>query len=207
MCATYFAVVGDTDRSAAIAGEAVALARQSQDQRTLSVALAALGYTSVHVDPERARTSFREVVGIGDRWCTASALWGLGWIDDLAGNAGGAVRCYREALEIWNETGDRRGIFYAIQGVAIVAARTGAHTSAVRLFAGAETIGPDVGSGSMPEWNVWRDQHLEELRDALTAADFAVSWAAGERLDSGVLVKEALMAARQTECDAAETTP
>jgi predicted ATPase/class 3 adenylate cyclase/DNA-binding CsgD family transcriptional regulator len=207
MCATYFAVVGDTDRAAAIAGEAVALARQSQDQRTLSVALAALGYTSVHVDPERARTSFREVVGIGDRWCTASALWGLGWIDDLAGNAGGAVRCYREALEIWNETGDRRGVFYAIQGVAIVAARTGAHTTAARLFAGAETIGPDVGSGSMPEWNVWRDQHLEELRDALTAADFAVSWAAGERLDSGVLVKEALMAARQTESDAAETTP
>ena len=137
-----------------------------------------MGHVDLVSTVERARTSFREVVGIGDRWCTASALWGLGWIDDLAGNARGAVRCYREALEIWNETGDRRGVFYAIQGVAIVAARTGAQTTAARLFAGAETIGPDVGSGSMPEWNVWRDQHLEELRDALTAADFAVSWAA-----------------------------
>jgi hypothetical protein len=107
-------------------------------------------------------------------------------------------RVFRQRLDL---------IFYAIQGVAIVAARTGADTNAARLFAGAETLGPDIGSGSMPEWNVWRDQHLERLRDALSPADFAVSWAAGERLDSGVLVKEALMAARQTESDAAATTP
>jgi hypothetical protein len=59
----------------------------------------------------------------------------------------------------------------------------------------------------MPEWNVWRDQHLDRLREALGPADFAVSWAAGERLEAEVLVKESLMSARHMESDTAETTP
>jgi predicted ATPase/class 3 adenylate cyclase/DNA-binding CsgD family transcriptional regulator len=207
VCGAYIAVVGDTDRASTIASESAELARQSRDQRTLGVALTALGYSSIRSDPEQARRNFREVVGIGDRWCTASAFWGLGWIDDLGGNAGGAVRCYREALELWSETGDLRGVFYAIQGIAIVTSHSGALTTAVRLFAGAETIAPIVGSGSMPEWNVWRDQHLDRLREALGPADFAVSWAAGKRLEAEVLVKEALMSARHTESVTAETTP
>ena len=200
----YLAVVGDGPRAASISTESITLARQLSDRRTLSIALNALGYTSIASDPEQARTNFSEVVSIGDPWCTASALWGLGWIDDLAGNGSSAARCYRDALELWTETGDRRGVFYAVQAIAIVSTRAGGLTTAVRLFAGADAIAPDVGSGSMPQWNTWRDQHLDTLRDALSPADFSISWTAGERLAADVLVKEAIIAARRTETDAAE---
>jgi predicted ATPase/class 3 adenylate cyclase/DNA-binding CsgD family transcriptional regulator len=201
---TYLAVVGDSIRSGTISSQSVALARQLEDQRTLSLGLTALGYTSIDSDPEQARAHFNEVVEIGDAWCAASALWALGWMDDRSGWRSGAARCYREALERWSETGDWRGIFYAIQGVAIVAARTGRFTTAVRLFAGGDSIASDVGSGSMPLWNTWRDEHLGLLRDGLSPVDFSTSWIAGERLERDVLVKEALLAARRIEADPEE---
>lgn len=204
MYGSYLAVVGETARAAKISTESVALARQLRDQRTLSIALAALGYSSIGSDPQQARKNFSEVIGIGDRWCTGSAWWGLGWIDDLAENGGGAARCYREALELWSETGDRRGLFYALQGIAIVSTRAGDFTTAVRLFAGADAIAADVGASSMPQWNTWRDQHLGTLRDGLSPVDFSTSWAAGERLAADVLVKEATIAARRVETDAAK---
>jgi hypothetical protein len=141
------------------------------------------------------------VIGIGDAWCSASALWGLGWIDDLAERNSDAARQYAEALKLWTETGDRRGMYYAVQGIAIVAARAGHLHTAVGLFAGADTIAPDVGSGSMPLWNTWRDQYLSMLQDALSSVDFATGWTAGEQLDRDVLVKQALTAAQRTESD------
>jgi predicted ATPase/class 3 adenylate cyclase/DNA-binding CsgD family transcriptional regulator len=200
---SYLAVVGETARAAKISTESVALARQLRDRRTLSIALAALGYSSICSDPQQARNNFGEVIGIGDRWCTGSAWWGLGWIGDLAEDRGGAARCYREALELWSDTGDRRGVFYAVQGIAIVSTRVGDFATAARLFAGADAMAGDVGAGSMPQWNTWRDQHLDTLRDALSPVDLSTSWAAGERLAVDVLVKEAGIAARRTETDAA----
>ena len=72
----------------------------------------------------------------------------------------------------------------------------------MRLFAGADAIAADVGASSMPQWNTWRDQHLDTLRDALSPVDFSANWTAGERLAADVLVKEAIVAARRTETDA-----
>jgi predicted ATPase/class 3 adenylate cyclase/DNA-binding CsgD family transcriptional regulator len=206
MYGTYLAVVGEIGRSAKISAEAVELARQIDDRNTLSIGLTALGYTAIESDAEQARKHFNEVVEIGDPWCGASALWGIGWIDDRAGVTISAARYYRQALELWSETGDWRGMFYAVEGIAIVSARTGHPTSAVRLFAGADAIASDVGSGSMPQWNIWRDQHLDLLRDALNPADFSISWTAGERLERDVLVKEALVVARRTESGGEEAS-
>lgn len=200
----YLAVVDETDRSASASAESMALARQLSDEHTLSLAINALGYLSVGSDSERAGEYFREVVVIGDPWCTASATWGLGWIDDLAGRDRGALHGYGEALRLWSETGDRRGMFYAIEGISIVAGRAGRLISAVQLFGGADAIAPDVGSGSMSRWNTWRDQHLDALRDALSPVDFSINWAAGQRLAPDVLVKEALMTAQRTEADLTE---
>jgi hypothetical protein len=203
----YLAVVGDSPRSATVSAQSVALARQLGDQRTLSVALNALGYTSIDPDPDGARANFGEVVGIGDPWCAASALWGLGWLDDVAGADRRAIRRYGDALELWSETGDWRGIVYAVQGIAIVATRAGRFTTAIRLFAGADALGSDVGADSMPPWNAWRGRHLDTLRESLSAVELSSGRTAGERLEPDVLVKEALMEARQTETDAQQPAP
>jgi predicted ATPase/class 3 adenylate cyclase/DNA-binding CsgD family transcriptional regulator len=200
----YLAVIDETDRSASASAESMTLARQLSDKHTLSFALNALGYLSVGSDSERAREYFGEVVAIGDPWCTASATWGLGWIDDLAGRERDALHGYGEALRLWSETGDWRGIFYAIEGISIVAGRTGRPISAVQLLGGADAIAPDVGSGSMSRWNTWRDQHRDMLRDALSPVDFSINWATGQRLEPDVLVKEALMTAQRTEGDLTE---
>lgn len=112
-----------------------------------------------------------------------------------------AVRRYSEALERWMQTGDRRGIYFAVQGIAIVVARAGHLHTAVRLLAGADTIASDVGPASMPRWNTWRDRSLGMIREALSPVDFTTSWAAGEQLDRDVLVKQALTAAQRTESD------
>jgi hypothetical protein len=197
----YLAVSGEMERSAAAAAESVALARQLSDAQTLSVGLNALGYRSIHADAKRARVHFDEVVAIGDPWCAASALWGLGWIEDMAGHDGEALHRYREALRLWNDTGDRRGIFYAIEGIAVVVARAGWCIPAVRLFAGAGGIAGDVGSTSIVRWNTWRSRHLDMLRAALTPTEFSANWAAGQRLEPDVLVKEALLTATRAEVD------
>jgi hypothetical protein len=84
---------------------------------------------------------------------------------DRSPGRGPAIRaCYREALELWSDTGDRRGMFHAIEGIAITLARAGRFVPAAQLFAG------------------------EEL---------SAQWAAGQRRELDVLVKEALMASTE----------
>jgi predicted ATPase/class 3 adenylate cyclase len=195
---SYLAIVGETSRSHTVSAESVALAGQLGDRHSLAMALAASGYTSIETDPERARAHFAEVVAIGDPWCAGSALWALGWLADRASDDSGALGSYGRALELWGETGDWRGIYYAIQGIATVATRVGRFTTAVRFFAGAEGLAADIGSGSMPSWNAWRDRQLERLRDALSPVEFEIGWMAGDRLEPDVLVKEALIESRRT---------
>ncbi|HKE75844.1 MAG TPA: hypothetical protein VKB57_19660, partial [Acidimicrobiales bacterium] len=190
--AAYLAVVDESDRCADASTEAMALARQLGDQRTLALALNACGYLSIATDQERAREHFSDVLAIADSWCMASAMWGLAWLDDLAGRDTEATRGYRDALKLWRDTGDRRGMVYAVEGIAIVLTRTGNHVSAAQLFAGAGETAADVGSSSMVRWNTWRGRHLSLLREALSPAEFSIHWAAGRRLDLDVLAKEAL---------------
>src|SRR5262245_4489048 len=190
----YLAVVGESDRCASASTEAMALARRLGDQRTLSIALNARGYLMLGSDDEPAREHFREVVAIADPWCAASAHWGLAWLDDMAGRDWQAQQGYREALRLWSDTGDRRGMFYAIEGIAITLVRAGHPMPAAQLFAGASALAPDVGSASISRWNSWRDRHLAQLRDALSPEELSAHQAAGQRLDLDVLVKEALIA-------------
>jgi predicted ATPase len=197
--ATYVAVTGDERRSSDVAAEAVALARRMGDHHSLSIGLNAQAYASIATDPVHARSLFAEVIEIADPWCAASAHWGRGWLDDIAGADAAALAGYRRALELWHETGDWRGIHYAVVGIGILATRAGHHVPAVCLFAGALAAGSDVGSASMPAWNVWRDRHLDRLRAAVSPRQFSTEWAAGERLSQDVLVKEALMEARRLE--------
>ena len=190
----YLAVVDEPDRCASASAEAMAMARQLGDRRTLSLALNAQGYLAIGSDDERAREHFREVVAIGDPWCAGSAHWALAWLDDLSERDWAAQQGYRQALKLWSDTGDRRGMVYAIEGIAITLARAGRFVPAARLFAGAGAIGPDVGAGSMSRWNTWRGRHLAMLCDALAPEERSAHWAAGQRLELDVLVKEALMA-------------
>ena len=203
---TYLAVAGERTRAATISAEAAALARRLGDRHTLSLALCALGYVAVDADPDAARARFGEVVDIGDPWCTASALWGLGWLDDRAGDDAAAAHRYRRALELWRDTGDRRGIHYAVQGIGILATRAGHVVTAAGLFAGADAAAPDVGATGMPAWNAWRDRHLAALREALDPRELSAGWRAGVGLEPDVLVKEALVEARALE-EAEETAP
>ena len=53
----------------------------------------------------------------------------------------------------------------------------------------------------MPGWNGWRDHHVALLRAGLGPRAFAAGWAAGESLDPDVLVKEAMVEARQLGAD------
>jgi tetratricopeptide (TPR) repeat protein len=198
---SYLAIAGETGRSSAVADEAVVLARQLDDSRTLSIALCARGYSAIEVDVDTARTRFEEVVGIGDPWCTGSALWAIGWIDDRAGRDREAAHAYRAALELWRETGDWRGMHFAVQGIAILAIRARRLAAAVTLIAGAEAAAPDVGVDTMGTWNDWRDHHVAVLRDRLRPDAFAAGWAAGRSLDPDVLVKEAVLEARRVELD------
>lgn len=143
---------------------------------------------------------------MGDVWLTASALWGLGWLADRAGDDVGAARHYREALELWRETGDWRGIYLAVQGVAILATRAGRLDAAARLFGGADSLASDVGAGGNKAWDGWRDRHVDLLRAALSPDELSLGRAAGEGLGPQVVVQEALLEVRRMERGTEGTT-
>ena len=116
--------------------EALPLCEQLGDRRALGRGLNVLGMVeNCSGDLAIARALHEECLGlsrtVGDRWGTAWALANLGWdlmrvaFDGTAEDAAAAERALEDALEIWNELGERRHIAFAVMNLSVTSALLG----------------------------------------------------------------------------------
>jgi non-specific serine/threonine protein kinase len=136
---------GQLDQAAALAGEALALARTIDDPVMIAGATANLAQVARGQGAaERARelmewavASFRRV-GFG--WGIA---WALGFLAEMArdrGEPAEAIALHAERARLYWEEGDRWAVAETLQAAAAAAAAAGQFTTAARQFGAAEAV-------------------------------------------------------------------
>jgi predicted ATPase/class 3 adenylate cyclase len=198
---TIALVEGDLRASETLREEALALRRAMDDRRAIAVSLNNLGQVAyIEHNVERAIELFEEARVLsretGDRWILATSLGNLGGAlnrkarSGVVGTSSGetpaaleasATALVRQALEIWQELGDREGILDCLLTLADLALPTDPHRAAMLLGA-AEAVAAATGHQVAP---ADPDQHrdlIASARSSLGAEAFAESWHAGERL-------------------------
>lgn len=119
--------------------------------------------------------------GIRFQLGTADALTGLGDVARLSRNASLASTYYRQALERYARSGERRQATVALERYAGLLVRDGECESAALLF-GAADAHFEITSGCLPPRP--QPRHLEDVtttRSALGTAVFARCWDTGRR--------------------------
>lgn len=125
---------GDTTRASALLGEAVAAARDVEDEELIALAMTNLGEAVLaSADYERASDLVCTALGhfrtSGNRWREVECLRLLGTINERRGHHAEAMRCYGHALDLARGI-DARLEVAALEQV-IGRSRTAAGTSAV----------------------------------------------------------------------------
>jgi AAA ATPase domain len=123
------------------------------------------------------------------------SLFNLGYVAADDGDLVTARAYLDESLSLMNELGDPRGLAWALEGFAQVAA-PGQPERAVRLAGAAERLREDAGA-RMPSTATERfERVLAPVRLRLSADTWAAEWVAGRSMG----LDEALAEARGTEC-------
>jgi predicted ATPase/DNA-binding CsgD family transcriptional regulator len=140
---------GDYPRAAALAGEALTLARQIGDKRRVVDALNGLAVVARSGgNYAAARTMYRESLALlrdlGDRSGIAFTLTYSGLAAWLGGDYPEAARLFEESLLLSEELGDRQIISYTLFGMAQIACEKGEYDRARSLVTEAAVINRDL---------------------------------------------------------------
>jgi predicted ATPase/DNA-binding SARP family transcriptional activator len=111
----------------------------------------------------------------------AAALWRLGHLCWLERRYSESLAAFQESLALRRSLESLRGVAYAIDGVAWVAAACGERLLAVRLFAAADRQFGTMHSHFHPLEQPAHDAALTLARDGLHPTDFAVAWEDGQK--------------------------
>jgi len=112
----------------------------------------------------------------------AAALWRLGHLCWLEHQYPQSLAAFQESLLLRRSLNSLRGVAYAIDGVAWVAAADGDHTLAARLFGAADTHFVAMHSHFHPLEQPAHDAAVALARTGLGAAAFAAVWEEGKQL-------------------------
>jgi predicted ATPase/DNA-binding NarL/FixJ family response regulator len=135
--------LGDHGRGLALTEDALARHRAAGDWQGTVLTLVQLGIMRAFTgDPAAAVSPLQECAGScqerGERWSRSYALWGLGLVAWLAGDAERASELERAALRVKREVGDQVGVALCIETLAwITASRKGPARAAILLGAAA----------------------------------------------------------------------
>ena len=112
----------------------------------------------------------------------AAALWRLGHLCWLEGRYPQSLAAFQESLTLRRSLNSLRGVAYAIDGVAWVAAATGNHSLAARLFGAADREFSAMQTHFHPLEQPAHDAAVEMARAGLDGPAFAAAWAEGQKL-------------------------
>jgi predicted ATPase/DNA-binding CsgD family transcriptional regulator len=132
----------------------------------------------------------------GEQWVRSYAFMALGMSEFLRGRIESATARMREAVTIKREFNDVRGIAWAIEGFAWIAAEENDAVRSARLFGASRVLWQPVGaylSGSQIHLG-WHDQYENKVRNTLGETAFLAAFQQGTQLSTD----EAIAYARGT---------
>lgn len=179
--------------------QALALGRRSQHRHVMySMLLDLAEIAHLQHDEPRARAAFDEALELiraqGDQWNLSAILYSIGvyrWNhDDKA-----ALESFRASLNVKLQMNDVRGLAYAFDSLAWVAARSAEPDRAARLFGAADALFERMGARLFPRRQPPHDEAVERARRALGDAVFALDFATGRALSLDDAIQEAFAVA------------
>jgi ATP/maltotriose-dependent transcriptional regulator MalT len=147
---------------------------------SLGVAFAQGGDAGAAGEPLRA--GLAEHRAWGNSWGAAFALRALGDLARAAGDEAVAIKHLVECIAAWSVNGFRRGVAYALVGLAAVTTSRGRPEPAVRLLGAAEGLSEGYVA------TLWRTERaayestVAAARDTLGEERFEAAWAAGRAM-------------------------
>ena len=178
---------GDYDRAVACALEARAAADAGGGDVDHAGPLFVLGHVAMLTgDTERALALYDESIEVSRR---NGESWGLG----ILLLAAAAMRIIRddhvqgrtqasEALSLFQELEDPRGIAWSLEVFAGLLAAGGEPEGAARLWAASEELLESIGASVAPNIRLIRDRYLEAVKTSMGEARFAVASAEGRAM-------------------------
>jgi predicted ATPase len=174
----------DWIRASALAGEALDLYRAIGDPYGVAAALAELGwYDLVHGRLDEAEEQLGEAAELrrrhGDNRRLVEPLIDAAWVALARCTPDRARHQFLECLSLAQHVDDRFIIAEALAGLSAVAAQEACWEDAARLAGAAAAVQEQTGA---PPWESVADMHgreLDEAREALGSAVFAVHFTAG----------------------------
>lgn len=188
MLATVAGYRGDDAEAFARSDEAVAIATESGDPRSLLTALNCRGVL------ELGRGGYAVAGGLFERCLelaksagrrrdsVATAEFNVGFASLLAGDEHKAVEHLEESLRIYRELRHFDGIGYCFVAQGALAAREHELIEAARTLGAAETLLDTVGAALEPPEQALYTRTLEEIRAGLPPDAFARAWSEGTAL-------------------------
>jgi hypothetical protein len=190
---------GDIGGAADLFEEAEHLARETNDDRGLALALLnhgkmlGLDLGQSGLSETLLLESLRIARRLEDRVGMLYALLVIGGVKHESGDAKGARGPLHEVLRLASDSRYRVMQAYALDLVAATEAMEGAPLRAARLWGAANSIWRTLDLHRQPSEQVWYDDVVAKAMHCVEGPEaWAVAWNAGRALDSQLAVEEAL---------------
>lgn len=184
---------GDVAGAQPLFESCLAIRRELGNQRSVAVTLLNLGDVALQrADHKAAGTFLEEARGLfqaaGDRTGGAAAAYHLGVLAFERGDLATAKARYAQSLALARELGLGEHIAVAIEGLAGIAAASGAWEGALRLAGFASALRDEVEAPPSPLDVVRLSAWLEPARQTIGEAAASASWQAGRAMrdDRGI---------------------
>jgi DNA-binding CsgD family transcriptional regulator len=125
-------------------------------------------------------------------WALPFVLAGLGSTALHLGNPAQAIALYRESISLAQVRGNLGDVIDGVEGLARVAAATGGHQAAARLFGATEMMRETLTYPHSPDEVVRFESVVNGLREALGEDGLAAAWAQGRALSQEAAIEAAL---------------
>jgi hypothetical protein len=119
---------------------------------------------------------------LGDVWCIAFALGGLGDTARMQGDYRRAAELLREGLSLQLEQGNRMDAAFALEALAILAAAQQQPRKAARLWGAAEALREAINAPLPAAYQRDYEPYLAEARAGLGEAAYTAAWAEGRAM-------------------------
>lgn len=167
--------------------ESADYARAAGDRRLL---LSSLGNQAVALHRQgqwpAARVLLEQVLVVarelGAPWEIGNALWEMGRAECEEGHHDLALAHFAEGMAILHGLGNRPGVIELLEGIAAIAAATGAPRRAARLWGAADALRLEIGHPRSVDESIAYERQVSPVRATLTAEAFELAWNEGRAM-------------------------